>query len=277
MKADLQSHAAATAAHGTIDGTAYAVIGTGSPVVLIHGVGMAQEVWAPQVAYLARTHQVIVYDMLGHGASQDPRTDASLADYAQQLADLLTHLQIEQAAVVGHSMGALVAIEFALRHPTSTLCIVALNAVFMRSPDQVAAVLTRLQALHASGAGSTLDASIARWFGDPVPKDLQAHAAMVRNLLTQVHPQGYAIAYGIFARADAMHRDALAQLRLPALFATGKHDPNSTPAMSLAMAQRAPQGTYTCLDRARHMMTLTSADTVNQCLEDFLATHAPSD
>jgi pimeloyl-ACP methyl ester carboxylesterase len=59
---------------------------------------------------------VIVYDMLGHGDSALPAADVTLRDYADQLAGLLNHLGIA-ANVVGHSMGALVALEFALAHP----------------------------------------------------------------------------------------------------------------------------------------------------------------
>jgi (E)-2-((N-methylformamido)methylene)succinate hydrolase len=262
------------AVHRTDDGTAYSVIGAGEPVVLVHGVGMAQTVWKPQVDCLARKHQVIVYDLLGHGASRDPTPDVELAAYADQLAKLLDHLQIDQAAVIGHSMGSLITIDFALRHRSRARRIVAMNAVFERSPEQRATVQERVRALRTTGISSTLDATIARWFGDPIPTPLIPSANMVSNLLAQVHPNGYAIAYSVFARSDAVHSQSLAQLEVPALFMTGEFDPNSTPAMSRAMADRAPMGAYKQLDGARHMMTLTSADRVNHILQDFLAGHA---
>lgn len=258
-------------ARGMADGTAFTVYGAGNAVVLVHGVGMTQAVWGPQIASLSQTHQVIVYDMLGHGDSHDPRPDAALVDFAEQLAALLDHLQIDSAAVVGHSMGALVALDFALRHPRRTQRIVALNAVFMRSPEQKSAVLDRVRALRATGITSTLDATVARWFGDPVPADLQASAGLVKDMLTHVHPAGYATAYGIFADSDTVHEDRLPMLRMPALFMTGEFDPNSTPAMSLAMAQLAPKGAFKMLEGERHMLTMTSADTVNNCLRRFLA------
>lgn len=263
--------------HGTVDGTAYTVVGTGEPVVLVHGVGMTQAVWEPQVDCLARNHQVIVYDVLGHGASRDPNQNVELTDYADQLLHLLDHLQVDQASVVGHSMGALITIEFALRHASRIRRIVALNAVFERSPQQRVTVQERVQALRATGISSTLDATIARWFGDPIPTELMASANLVRHLLAQVHPHGYAIAYNVFAQSDTAHTQRLAELQVPALFMTGECDPNSTPAMSQAMADRAPRGIYRRLDGARHMMTLTSADSVNQTLACFLADRALPD
>mgnify|MGYP004722810009 CR=1 FL=1 len=85
----------------TPDGTAYATLGTGEPLVLVHGVGMQQGAWAPQITALSRTHRVVVYDMLGHGASRLPQPDATLADYAQQLAALLEGLDWKRVHAVG--------------------------------------------------------------------------------------------------------------------------------------------------------------------------------
>ena len=54
----------------TKSGTAYAEQGAGEPLVLVHGVGMRLEAWAPQMAALGRYHRVIAVDMPGHGESR---------------------------------------------------------------------------------------------------------------------------------------------------------------------------------------------------------------
>lgn len=259
------------AVHSVLDGTAYSVCGEGDAVVLVHGVGMEQAVWASQLPALSRAHKVIAYDMLGHGRSRDPDESVRLADYALQLRCLLDHLQVADAVVIGHSMGALVALEFALSFPERVRKLVALNAVFMRTAHQRAAVLERAHALRQVGVAATVDAAIKRWFGDPVPLALKADALRIAGFMKRVHPLGYARSYQLFATSDAVHAHGLLKLSIPALFLTGEFDPNSTPSMSKIMAELAPQGVFDVLPNARHMMTITSAEAVNQRLLSFIA------
>lgn len=125
-------------AERTPAGTSYLVTGQGQPVVLIHGVGLNKEMWGGQIVGLATDYKVIAYDMLGHGQSQLPAADTPLEGYAAQLAELLDHLQIAQATVIGFSMGGLVARAFALNYPQRLTALVVLNSVFNRSPEQSA-------------------------------------------------------------------------------------------------------------------------------------------
>lgn len=265
-------------------GTCYSVFGRGDAVVLIHGVGTSQAAWAPQVAEFQSEMRVVTYDMLGHGGSVLPSATPTLGEYAAQLARLLDDLQIDAAHVVGHSMGALVALEFALAYPSRTLSIAALNAVYDRTPQQRAAVLQRAAALVETdrrGAPATGDSdaarhdpsigpAIARWFGDPVPAHLVPTAALVRTLLASVNPAGYARTYQLFAKSDAEHVGRLPRLDAPALFMTGECDPNSSPAMSHAMAAAAPHGRVEIIANERHMMNLTAPKIVSQHLLQFI-------
>ncbi|MDQ0346038.1 alpha/beta fold hydrolase [Ancylobacter vacuolatus] len=246
------------------------------PVVLIHGVGMGSEVWAPQIAALAAGHDVIALDMPGHGGSSLPPEEARLSDYAGQVIALLDALAIPSAVLVGHSMGALVALETALSHPARVRAVAALNAVFCRTPEQRAIVTARAGALDAEGRAASHAAAVQRWFGDPVPPELEASAAQVAALLAAGDPVGYARTYALFAASDAAHRDRLSSLARPALFMTADGDGNSTPAMSQAMAALAPQGRAEVLEGARHMMTLTHPDAVNAHLLAFLDALAPA-
>jgi flavin reductase (DIM6/NTAB) family NADH-FMN oxidoreductase RutF/pimeloyl-ACP methyl ester carboxylesterase len=251
--------------------THYLRRGTGPTVVLVHGVGMRASIWEPQIAELATTYDVISFDMLGHGGSSRPPADARLSDFSGQLLALLDALGVQRAFVIGHSMGALVALDFALSHAARISGVVAMNAVFCRSADQRAAVEGRLAALEGSVGQPSWDQTIARWFGDPVPSGWSAAAAHVRSLLQDVDPVGYERTYRVFATSDEAHRDRLADLDAPALFLTGENDANSSPQMSNAMADLAPQGRADVVPGERHMMSLTAPDEVNRRLLAFLA------
>jgi len=254
------------------NGTAYSIQGEGEPVVLIHGVGMQRGVWAPQIEELARTHQVVAYDLLGHGASPLPRPDANLGNYAFQLEGLLDHLGIAAANVAGHSMGALIAIEFALRHPSRTLRLAALNAVFRRSSQQRTAVQARAETLDQVGVQATIQETIARWFGDPVPDSLKSMATMLAGYLRDVQPEGYARTYRLFASSDDAHAGQLHRLLMPTLFLTGEYDVNSAPEMSQAMGQEAPNAIVEIIPGQRHMMNVVAPEAVNQSLRRWLET-----
>lgn len=261
---------------GEAAGTSYSVYApqleaARATVVLIHGVGMNQTVWSPQIEALTASYQVVVYDMLGHGDSALPTAAPTLHEYASQLQALLDAMHIERAHVVGHSMGALVALEFALMHPQRTLSVVALNAVYDRTPAQREAVMTRAATLGDVPLDTGVDATLSRWFGDPVPGHLTQAAQGVRGLLLSVDPVGYARTYRLFACSDNAHVGRLASLAVPALFLTGECDPNSSPAMSRAMAAATPFGRAEIIASERHMMNLTDPEGVNERLLAFLA------
>jgi len=258
----------------TPEGTCWSAYGAGTPVVLVHGVGMDQRVWAPQVRALMQVHQVIVYDMLGHGRSTLPAQAGTqvpdLGDYVQQLRRLVAHLGLQQPHIVGHSMGALIALEMGVQHSDACRSIAALNGVYCRSAAQRASITQRAHELQHGKSGN-LDGTIARWFGAPVPPELLPAEALSRLLLDAVDAQGYARAYQVFAQSDARHQGRLQAISVPTLFATGEGDPNSTPAMSLAMHQALPGSRLEIFAGQRHMMCLVDVERVNTLLCQFMA------
>src|SRR5437868_15257878 len=100
---------------------AYSEHGSGDrPVVLLHGLLLSQRMHQPLAKDLAaRGNHVITIDLLGHGASDRPRDmwRYSMQFFAQQVVALMDHLQIEQAAVMGTSLGANTALEIAAAYP----------------------------------------------------------------------------------------------------------------------------------------------------------------
>ena len=96
---------------------AFRVAGSGPTVVLLHGIGDSSATWAQVIPALAAKHLVIAPDLLGHGHSDRPRADYSVAAYANGLRDLLGMLGIPRATLIGHSLGGAVAMQFAYQFP----------------------------------------------------------------------------------------------------------------------------------------------------------------
>ncbi|CAA0098527.1 putative protein [Mycolicibacterium vanbaalenii] len=96
---------------------AFRVAGSGPAILLIHGIGDNSTTWSTVQAKLAQRYTVIAPDLLGHGKSDKPRADYSVAAYANGIRDLLSVLGIDSATVIGHSLGGGVAMQFAYQFP----------------------------------------------------------------------------------------------------------------------------------------------------------------
>lgn len=132
---------------------AYVKAGRGPALLLLHGLGCDHLTWEPVLSRLSRHFTVIAPDLLGHGQSDKPRGDYSVAGYANGMRDLLTVLGIDTATVVGHSLGGGVAMQFAYQFPerTERLCLVAPGGM---GPE----VSTLLRAMALPGAGLAVGA-----------------------------------------------------------------------------------------------------------------------
>src|SRR5882757_4110083 len=96
---------------------AYIMAGYGPVLLLLHGIGDNADTWRGLIPALARDYTVIAPDFLGHGRSDRPRADYSIAAYACGMRDLLSVLDVEQATIIGHSLGGGVAMQFAYQFP----------------------------------------------------------------------------------------------------------------------------------------------------------------
>ncbi len=96
---------------------AFRVAGSGPAILLLHGIGDNSLTWETVQTKLAERFTVIAPDLLGHGRSDKPRADYSVAAYANGMRDLLAVLDIERVTVVGHSLGGGVTMQFAYQYP----------------------------------------------------------------------------------------------------------------------------------------------------------------
>ena len=96
---------------------AFRVAGSGPAILMIHGVGDNSTTWETVHAQLAQRFTVIAPDLLGHGESDKPRADYSLAAFANGMRDLLAVLGIDRVTIVGHSLGGGIAMQFAYQYP----------------------------------------------------------------------------------------------------------------------------------------------------------------
>ena len=235
--------------------------GTGTRLYLVHGVGLRAEAWMAQVNGLSATQHCRALDLPGHGASRALPHPATLAQFTDRIAAAID----APGVVAGHSMGAMIALDLAVRHPHLVKGVAALNAIYRRSPKAAEAVRRRAADLSAT-IPTDPEATLTRWFADRDTAERRA----CREWLSGVAAEHYRTAYDVFAAENGPADADLASLSCPALFMTGGDESNSTPEMSEAMARITPNARAVIVEGAAHMMPMTHAGDVNAELADLI-------
>jgi len=253
------------------DGTAYKAFGDApATLIFIHGVGMCREIWQPQVEHFSKNYRVITYDFLGHGQSLLKKDKLTLEDYISQLYNLVNEIGVSNFSIIGHSMGALIAVAFALRYPEKVDTLIPINIVFKRTKKAQDDVIMRAKDVLKSQQIPNINQTLERWFKNKTsPYDL-LKINNVQGWLKNTSPKAYSEAYYLFATSDRVFVNNLSNLQPPVLYLTGSEDPNSTSLMSEQMAQETPNGSSESIEGEAHMMAYISAKKVNPIIEYFL-------
>ncbi|MFI6344318.1 alpha/beta fold hydrolase [Streptomyces sp. NPDC050560] len=224
-------------------------LASGTPLVLVHGVGSGLHGWDGVLAGLPDDLPVIRYDLRGHGRSPAPEGPWSVDDFVADHLRLLERLGVASAHTVGFSLGGLVAQRLAATHPAAVRTLTVVGAVAGRSEQERAAVLARLEMVRAEGPGGAARRSVERWYSrqylDAHPGTPQAVVAAMDRL----DRTAYTHAYRVLATTDLA--DRLGDIRVPALAVTGEHDAGSPPRMSRLIAERTG-GRCVVVPGARH-------------------------
>jgi pimeloyl-ACP methyl ester carboxylesterase len=251
--------------------THFEIEGKGSPLVLVHGLGMHGEMWRPLLPLLAGRHTVVTYDLAGHGRSREPVDPVTLRSLSEQLTRLMDELAIARAALAGFSLGGMIVRRFAVDHPERASAIVVLNSAHDRTEAERDAVRNRVEQARLHGPDATIDAAIERWFtpvyraANPGPV-AEVRAAILANDRT-VYPK----LYSVLAEGDAEIADAIAGLRIPFLAMTSEDDPGNTPEMSRRMASLVPGAEVKIVPGLRHMGIWEEPTLFAEAILDFIA------
>lgn len=254
----------------------YDLAGQGSPVLLIHGVGVLGCGWRPQVNGLSANHQLLTFDNRGIGQSRFTGQVTIEAMAADALA-LMDAAGWGSAHIVGHSMGGVIAQQIALNAPGRVRSL-SLISTFARGKDGARltpwvlwmTVRTRLgtramrrraflEMLYPSDylATAKLDA-LAMEVGALIGRDLALQPPVI---LKQVQALGR---HDISARLGA-----LKGIRTQVI--SGRHDPIARPEYGRRLAELIPQATYEEVADASHGVTLQMPEWINERLRRHFA------
>ena len=248
----------------------YCEAGAGLPLVLLHGIGSNAESWRDQLADLADLRHVVAWDAPGYGASTPLATERpSPADYAARLGVLLDALGLERIALVGHSLGALIAGAFAASRPRQVERLILADAALGHGADPAAPLpppaQSRIDDLAALGPDEFARRRAPRLLSDAAAP---SQVARVRETMACIHPAGYRQAVAMLAQGD-LYANASA-IMAPAMVLCGSEDIVTPPDTNRALAAALTGARYVELRGAGHASYLERPAAFNAAVREFL-------
>lgn len=224
-------------------------------LILLHGVGLDQNIWHPLRDALPNvtTH---AYDLRGHGAGPNWDGSATLDGFVADLWDHADGLGLDQFALCGFSLGAMIAQWAALANPARISHLILLSGVYQRSTAQMTAVQARFKQSEQDGPHVMIDAALARWFPSDFAEAHPVYLAQTRARLESNDRDQFMRSYRLFVHEGAQIDGRLGTLEMPTLVATGGLDTGSTPEMTQAMASEIAGAKAVIFKDAAHMLPM---------------------
>lgn len=247
--------------------------GSGPDLVLVHGWGLHGGIWGDLPARLAKHFRVTTLDLPGHGRSREVISDLSLDAFTDRVAELCPGA----AVWLGWSLGGLIALNAALRHPhkVAKLVLVGATPKFVQAPDWSHAMPAGMFADFASSLRQDYRATLLRFLSLHVGANETARTQLKHlraEMFVHGEPQPAALAAGLAILEQTDLRVRLADIQVPALVVHGSHDRLAPPAAGAYLAAQLPQAHLLHLDGAGHAPFLSHAE----LFADAVCAGAPS-
>jgi len=234
--------------------------GSGPDLILVHGWGLHGGIWGELPTRLAPHFRVTTLDLPGHGRSRTAGESLSLAAFTDRVAELCS----APAIWLGWSLGGLIALNAALRHPgkVAKLVLVGATPKFVQAPDWPHAMPTEVFAGFARNLTRDYRATLLRFLSLQVGNNESARALLKQlraEMFAHGEPQPEALAAGLAMLEQTDLRAHLAEIRAPALVVHGSHDRLAPPAAGEYLATHLPQARWLRLEGAGHAPFLSHA------------------
>ncbi len=243
----------------------------GDCVVLIHGFPMTHAIWDETLKRLSPHRRYILPDMRGFGESTIPLASGdTLSFLAKDIVDLLDHLSIDRAHIVGASLGAMVAIKIASLQPDRLLSLTVFNTVAQaETPEGNVRRNHQLADVRDRGVENFVNSFARGLF--PAGAPASAITTLAGNMARASLPSVIAGLELLRDREDQFA--SLNAIAAPVLMIAGEHDAGSSPHVMADMADQCPKGELRVVKGAGYMPIVQMPDIAASILEDWLGAH----
>ncbi len=256
------------------------------PVILFgHSLSFDGTIWNEQIKTLSKHFRIITIDFYGHGKSSSPNKTYSLEDVADDLIVLMNYLSLEKIAYAGLSIGGMIGMRLALRHPDRIKAMALLNTSAEAEDPQRRKTYEQYNEMshnHANDNNKSMTAIESQnnvmskmltglMFSSGFRKNNPETIKSYEKQLTQQHSNLYWITKALLARKSI--RNDLKTLHLPVLVVTSENDVAIPSEHPRYIAETIPNATLVTLPQAGHMTPLECPEKINTLLYNFYSTH----
>lgn len=261
----------------------YEIHGEGDPMILLHGFAMYKEFWFAQIGELSKYFKSIAIDIRSCGKSTHPIERYSIIDVVEDVKGLLDYLDIEKAHMMGHSMGGMVAQNFALKYPERLNKLILL-ATLPKFPDpsglnvykesQIASYKAKLEDPVKSFFEKMKPRFTRKFFKIMVndPKHI-FHGIFSTEELIELEKKGTSEVQDLIYLSDIMGEhdtiNRLNEIQNETLIITGDKDKHTPKFSHELIHERMPNSILKIVSGA-HFFPYENAPEINQIITDFL-------
>jgi 3-oxoadipate enol-lactonase len=255
-----------------IDGLeiAYDDVGSGPPIVFVHGFPHDRTLWTPQIGALVDHARCIAPDLRGFGETA-PAPPYSMDQYADDIAALLAHLRIDRVVFAGLSMGGYIAFAFWRRHRKRVRGLILADTRAGADSSEARAKRQELiKVARERGSIAVADAMLPGMIGKTTREKNPLAVEIVRDMLQRATVDGTVGALqALMERPDST--PTLATIDVPTLIVVGEEDALTPPKESRTMHEAISGSRLEVLARAGHVSNIERTSAFNHVVGEFLA------
>lgn len=245
----------------------YEVSGAGFPLVMIHANPFDHSLWAHQIRYFSPAFKVIALDLRGYGRSDKPTNEFSLKDMADDVLSVCHHAGVQQAVVMGASVGSAIALLLAMEHPEIAKALILVGGN-RKGGERIE---DRIRGYTETGIDKYRRVHMQAMFAPDFRESDACRELLDTFEKTNSKLSAATIAQIFRARAQADLTPHLSHLKLPTLVINGELD-NSLQG-GVQTAQKIPGAVHKILLGTGHACCIENPAVFNSMVEAFLIEH----
>ncbi len=240
--------------------------GTGPEVVLVHGFLGSSKIFEPLTEHLINRFSVTTIDLPGFAGSYNIPVPPTVEELSQLVVETIRSADIEKCSILGHSLGAWIALEISLQQPD----LLEKMVLYGGSPDgycpeRFETYENSIERIKSVGIESFAADLAAEWFRygkeDPMYPFTKEAGSKSKEQAAILHVKSW---------NNWKTRDRLDQVKTPALIVCGDHDRSTHPDLSIEMWGKIEQSQLFIIPNAGHIAHLEHTEEFNSIVEKFL-------
>lgn len=243
----------------------YRIDGDGKPIVLIHGAWSNHSWWRPIIDLLSKRYMTVAVDVRGHGNSTKLEKPFSVEGFAEDLHFMLEELGFVEVVLMGHSMGGMISMQYALDHPERVRGLVLVATTPRPGRHLKYHLFYYLAKLKLISYEKILVKTLRKMFHPSTPSETVEWA--IKELL-KTSKEDFIKILKTVEKFDITHR--LDEIKQPALIIVGERDSLTPPEKSQLLNSKIPNSRLVFIEECDHTLILDKPERIVDETTKFL-------